>query len=75
MPYKGQNCVIYSSLMRKLVTIDDTCKLHPYCHEGAPEVSMSEFEPTVREGSCVKDKALEDFPTEGVVEGMDGELD
>ena len=49
--------------------------VHPYGHEEPVEVSRTEFESTVREGSYVEEDTLEYLLTEKVVEGMNRELD
>ena len=49
--------------------------VHPYGHEEPLEISMSEFESIVRDGSYVEEDTLEDLPTGEVVESVHRELD
>ena len=49
--------------------------IHPYGHEEPLEISRTEFESIVRNGSYFDEDTLEDLPTEEVVEGVNRELD
>ena len=49
--------------------------IHPYGHEEPSEISRTEFESIVRNGSYFDEDTLEDLPTEEVVEGVNRELD
>ena len=49
--------------------------VHPHGHEGPLEVSRTDTESTVTNGSCVEEDTREDLPTEEVAEGIHRELD
>ena len=48
---------------------------HPYGHEEISEISRSDFDAIIRDGSYVEEDTFEDLPTEEVVEGVNRELD